>query len=187
MAQRLTDPADAAALVRKGGVIAYPTEAVFGLGCDPRDETAVHRLLHIKQRRPDQGLILIGADLTQLAPFLLPVDERLQEQAMTTWPGPCTWLWPAQPDTPRWLTGIHDTLAVRVTDHPLAAALCRAAGMALVSTSANLSGHPPGRSADAVDAALGEWLDGILEGATGGRENPSQIRDLQTGRQIRSS
>lgn len=187
MARRLTDAADAAALIRGGGVIAYPTEAVFGLGCDPRNEVAVHRLLQIKQRLPDQGLILIGADFPQLSPFLRPVDARLQEQALGTWPGPCTWLWPARPDTPRWLTGVHDTLAVRVTDHPLAAALCRAAGMALVSTSANLSGRPPGRSADEVDAALGKLLDAILEGPTGGREKPSEIRDLQTGRQVRSS
>ncbi|MCG5502014.1 Sua5/YciO/YrdC/YwlC family protein [Ectothiorhodospira lacustris] len=187
MNRRLTDIADAAALIRGGGVIAYPTEAVFGLGCDPRNEIAVHRLLQIKRRLPDQGLILIGADFVQLAPFLRPVDARLQVQAMATWPGPHTWLWPARPDAPRWLTGVHDTLAVRITDHPLAAALCRAADMALVSTSANLSGQPPGRDADTVNAALGELLDGILEGPTGGREHPSEIRDLQTGRQIRGS
>ena len=175
----------AGALIRAGGVIAYPTEAVFGLGCDPRNEEAVTRLLAIKQREVSKGLILIAAEAAQLEPYLLPLDPESTARAHAAWPGPVTWLWPVRPDTPRWLTGDHDTLAVRVTDHPLAAALCREAG-AIVSTSANLAGEEPARTDAAVVAQLGHLLDGVLAGKVGGRDRPSEIRDVRTGAVIRA-
>lgn len=179
------DVSSAAAVVRQGGILAYPTEAIYGLGCDPHNELAVHRLLHIKHRKMDKGLILIAAEFQQLAPFLRPVDVKLSSRAMETWPGPVTWLWPCRPDAPRWITGRHKTLAVRVTDHPLAAQLCREAGFALVSTSANRSGETPCRTSESVEDALGPVLDMILDGETGGRDQPSQIRDLVTGTIVR--
>ncbi|OOG28070.1 tRNA threonylcarbamoyladenosine biosynthesis protein RimN [Thioalkalivibrio denitrificans] len=175
----------AAAVIRAGGIIAYPTEAVYGLGCDPQDGIAAARLLAIKGRDPGKGLILIAADATQLEPYLLPQDPGITARAHAAWPGPVTWLWPARETTPWWLTGDHDTLAVRVTDHPLAAELCRLAGP-IVSTSANLSGQDPGRSAVEVDAQLGPLLDGILEGDVGGRDRPSEIRDVRTGEIVRA-
>ncbi|SFM53219.1 L-threonylcarbamoyladenylate synthase [Ectothiorhodospira mobilis] len=183
--RRALRPRAAAAVIRSGGVVAYPTEAVYGLGCAPCNRTAVQRLLRIKGRAQAKGLILVAADPAQLTPFLAPVDPALQDRALATWPGPVTWLWPAAPHTPRWLTGDHDTLAVRVTDHPLAAALCRHAGTALVSTSANRSDAPPCRHAQAVDDTLGHGLDLILAGDTGGRDRPSEIRDLGSGRVLR--
>lgn len=185
MARLTRDVQHAAAMIRGGGLVAYPTEAVFGLGCDPRNELAVHRLLTAKQRQPDKGLILIGADFAQFGPYLRPVDATLHARAMASWPGPVTWLWPCRPDAPRWLTGDRDVLAVRITDHPLAADLCRQAGRALVSTSANRSGEPPARDAHTVQQTLGMLLDTILEGDTGGREKPSEIRDLITGDIVR--
>jgi L-threonylcarbamoyladenylate synthase len=165
----------AARVVQAGGIIAYPTEAVYGLGCDPRNEQAVRRLLALKRRSPRKGLILIAADFAQLAPFLQPLTS----------PGPHTWLIPARPGTPRWLRGQYDTLAVRVTAHPLAAALCRACGHPLVSTSANLSGRPPARGALAVRRQLGTVIDCLLPGPTGGAAQPTTIRDLRTGRRVR--
>ncbi|MDG4548934.1 MAG: L-threonylcarbamoyladenylate synthase [Candidatus Contendobacter sp.] len=175
----------AARAVKSGGIIAYPTEAVYGLGCDPRNEKAVRRLLALKRRSPRKGLILIAADFTQLAPFLQPLTPTDRARLAATWPGPHTWLIPARPVTPRWLRGQHDTLAVRVTAHPLAAALCRACGHPLVSTSANFSGRPPARCALAVRRQLGTAIDCLLPGPTGGAVQPTAIRDLRTGRQVR--
>lgn len=176
----------AARAVEAGGLIAYPTEAVYGLGCDPDNEAAVLRLLALKRRPMHKGLILIAADFAQLAGFLQPLSTAEHVRLAATWPGPQTWLIPARSTTPRWLRGRHDTLAVRVTAHPLAAALCRRCGHPLVSTSANLGGHPPARSALAVRRQLGRDLDYILAGPTGGAAKPTAIRDLRTERLIRT-
>ena len=177
----------AARVVRRGGLIAYPTEAVYGLGCDPRNEMAVRRLLTLKRRPMHKGLILIAADFSQLAPFLQPLTPAERERLDATWPGPHTWLIPARNETPRWLRGRHDTLAVRVTAHPLAAALCRACGHPLVSTSANRSGRPPARTALAVRRQLGRDLDALLPGPTGGAAQPTTIRHLRSGRIVRGA
>ncbi|ENZ5483441.1 tRNA threonylcarbamoyladenosine biosynthesis protein RimN [Serratia marcescens BIDMC 44] len=167
-------------------VIAYPTEAVFGLGCDPDSEQAVNALLALKQRPWEKGLILIAADYTQLKPYI--DDSALSEQQRVTmfasWPGPVTWVLPARPETPRLLTGRFSSLAVRVSDHPLVQQLCRQYGKPLVSTSANLSGQEPCRSADEVARQFGEAFP-VLAGEVGGRLNPSEIRDALTGEQIR--
>lgn len=171
--------------IRAGGLIAYPTEAVFGLGCDPLDRQAVERLMALKRRPVHKGLILIAADIAQLEPFLQPLTNWDLDQLAATWPGPHTWLIPARTTTPRWLRGRHATLAVRVTAHPLAAALCRACGHPLVSTSANLSGRPPARTALAVRRQLGRALDCVLAGPTGGAIRPTEIRDLRSGRPFR--
>lgn len=176
----------AARRVRAGGLIAYPTEAVYGLGCDPRNESAVQRLLALKRRSWRKGLILIAADFAQLAPFLQPLDPTDYSRLAATWPGPHTWLIPARADTPQWLRGRHDTLAVRVTAHPLAAALCRACGHPLVSTSANFSGRPPARTALAARRQLGKVIDYLLPGPTGGAAQPTGIRDLRTGQRVRA-
>lgn len=176
-----------AGAVRAGGVVAYPTEAVYGLGCDPRNERAVRRLLTLKRRPLHKGLILIADDFAQLAPFLQPLSSVDHARLAATWPGPHTWLIPARPDAPRWLRGRHDTLAVRVTAHPLAAALCRACGHALVSTSANFSGRPPARTALAVRRQLGRSIDAVLAGPTGGVEKPTEIRDLRSQRLVRGA
>ncbi len=168
--------------LNQGRVIAYPTEAVFGLGCDPENQQAVDALLALKQRSWEKGLILIADNYEQLKTYI--DDSQLsdeQKQAMfSTWPGPVTWVIPAQKNTPKWLTGKFDTLAVRVTNHPLVKKLCVQYGKPLVSTSANLAGLAPCRTYDEVVAQFKESID-VLEGEVGGRENPSEIRDVQTG------
>lgn len=176
----------AARLLRRGGVVAYPTEAVFGLGCDPRDRKAVRRILRIKRRPWQKGLILIAADFEQLTPYLEPLDPALWDTVLASWPGPVTWLLPARRRVSRWLRGRHRTLAVRVTAHQQAAALCRAFGGAIISTSANRSGRPPVRTTLAVRGRLGRDVDFVLPGAVGGAARPSEIRDPASGRILRA-
>lgn len=167
-------------------VIAYPTEAVFGLGCDPDSEQAVNALLALKQRPWEKGLILIAADYQQLLPYIddSALSEPQRAAIFASWPGPVTWVIPARPETPRLLTGRFSSLAVRVSDHPLVQQLCRQYGKPLVSTSANLSGQEPCRNADEVMQQFGAAFP-VLVGSVGGRLNPSEIRDALTGEQIR--
>ena len=180
-------PSAATDLLRRGGVIAYPTEAVWGLGCDPFDETAVLRLLALKQRAVDKGLILIAASASQFDGLLdwdaLPDDRRVAVHA--SWPGPHTWIVPATGRVPRWITGAHDGVAVRVSAHPVVVALCAAFAAPLVSTSANPAGAPPPRTLAGFDPALLSALDGIVAGDTGGRDRPSDIRDARSGAALR--
>jgi len=176
----------AARCIRGGGILAYPTEAIYGLGCDPWDQAAVRRLLAIKRRPEHKGLILIAAGFDQLEPFVEPLDAARMLAVLATWPGPNTWLLPARAGTPGWLRGRHTTLAVRVTAHPIAAALCATAGSALVSTSANISDHPPARTPLQVRSALGHQVDLVLAGCCGTRARPSTIRDGRTGMVIRA-
>jgi len=173
-------------ILHAGGVVAYPTEAVYGLGCDPFDEQAVLRLLAIKGRAMDKGLILIAADHDQLAPLLLPQSPEAMAPVLASWPGPSTWILPAADGVPAWLTGDSDGIAVRVTAHPLAARLCAGFGGPLVSTSANTSGRPAARSALGVRRAFGNRLDYLLTGDTGGGSRPSEIRDARDGRLLRA-
>lgn len=178
----------AVATLDAGGIVACPTEAVYGLSCDPLDPEAVQRLLAIKQRPQAKGLILVASRLSQLDPFLVPLPRDARERVLRSWPGPHTWLWPARAAVPTWLRGAHGTLAVRVTAHPLLAALCEAFGGALVSTSANLAGQRPARSALQVRCRLGDAVgegDLILHGRTGGAARPSTIRDARNNRLLR--
>lgn len=174
-------------LLRNGGVIAYPTEAVWGLGCDPANEAAVLKLLALKQRPIEKGMILVAADVAQLQGWVqldaLPADRR--DAVIESWPGAHTWVVPAGAKAPRWITGEHTGIAVRVSAHPLVSALCRAWGGPLVSTSANLAGKPPARQRDRLDPALLAQLDGLLDGATGGLEQPTPIRIASTGQVLR--
>lgn len=167
-------------------VIAYPTEAVFGLGCDPDSEQAVHTLLALKQRPLEKGLILIAADYQQLLPY---IDDRALSEPQRTaifssWPGPVTWVIPARSETSHLLTGHFSSLAVRVSDHPLVQQLCRQYGKPLVSTSANLSGQEPCRNANEVRQQFGVAFP-VLVGSVGGRLNTTEIKDALTGEQVR--
>ncbi|ENY6666857.1 L-threonylcarbamoyladenylate synthase, partial [Pseudomonas aeruginosa] len=129
----------AARVVREGGVIAYPTEAVWGLGCDPWNEDAVYRLLALKARPVEKGLIVVAANIHQLDFLLEDLPDVWLDRLAGTWPGPNTWLVPHQERLPEWVTGVHDSVAVRVTDHPLVQELCHLTGP-LISTSANPAG-----------------------------------------------
>jgi L-threonylcarbamoyladenylate synthase len=178
---------EAATSLQTGGVIAYPTEAVWGLGCDPRNEQAVLRLLAIKQREVDKGLILIASHLDQLRPFLnlAAVPAKNLAEVFASWPGPHTWVMPASTAAPRWITGAHDGIAVRISAHPLVIELCNAYGGTLVSTSANRAGQPAALTRQTLDPAVLEGIDGLVAGETGGLGAPTAIRDALTGAAIR--
>ncbi len=171
--------------IARGGVIAYPTEGVYGLGCDPRNLDAVDTLLSLKARSASKGLILLAASLDQLMPFIAPLSQRLRRELDSTWPGPVTWLLPARQGVADVLTGARPTIAVRVTDHPVARALCEEAGTALVSTSANISGRAPALTAADVRLQFGDALDYVVSGELGGLNGPTEIRDGQTGAILR--
>ena len=168
-----------------GGIIAYPTEYCFGLGCDPLNETAVRRILTLKHRSWAKGLIVITDDVRRLRRL---IDFSVGSSLITplaNWPGPHTWLLPALTATPRWLRGQHDTLAVRLIDHPLALALCRQSRSAIVSTSANRKNQPPLRTARQVRFEFGDRIDWIIDGPVGRATSPSEIRDARTGQLVR--
>lgn len=171
-------------ILSEGGIIAYPTEAVFGLGCDPLDEIAVERILTLKQRDWRKGLILLAADLQQLQPWISLPSEELARIG-THWPGPATWVVPASQNTPDWITGGRDEVAVRVTAHPVASAIAQAAHTAIVSTSANPAQRPPARSALAVRRYFGDQLDGVVAGPVDTRAQPTPIRHWRSGEWLR--
>jgi len=168
-------------------VIAYPTEAVFGLGCDPMNEIAVQRLLTIKQRPVEKGLILIAANLTQLNDYvdLMALSTVQIEHIKQTWPGPATWVMPAKAQVPKWLTGQFDSIAVRVSAHPTVQALCLAFGGPITSTSANLTGLTPCVTAAEVDIQLGSLLGTIIDEPVGELAQPTTITDALTGKVYR--
>jgi L-threonylcarbamoyladenylate synthase len=173
----------AARVIRSGGIVAYATEYCFGLGCDPHNERAVSRLLRLKRRPADKGLIVLAAHPDQLTPFAAELPAAARE----SWPGPHTWLVPARPRAPRWITGGHPRVAVRVTAHRQAAALCTQAGMAIVSTSANRAGERPARSFRDTVRRLGGEVDYVLPGRVGTLPAPTPIRDALTGELVRGA
>lgn len=181
----LLDTAAAVEKLRAGHVIAYPTEAVFGLGCDPFNESAVRKLLTLKGRHESAGLVLIASDFSQLKPWISPVDPQLIDKAGQTWPGPVTWLFPRAKNVPDYVAGHHDTIAVRITSHKTSRELCQAVGSALISTSANHTAAKPARSVAEIEQYFGGQLGGVLAGALGGAKKPSEIRDLKSGDIIR--
>lgn len=169
----------------RSGVIAYPTESCFGLGCDPRDRRAVRRILRLKGRPQSRGLILIASDFGQLRPYVAQLSPWYLERLQQVWPGPVTFLLPAGPRAPRWVVGRHRLIAVRVTAHGGAAALCRSLGTALVSTSANRAGARPARTYADCWRRFGGSVR-VVKGCVGRRRRPSTIMDLETGRILRS-
>ena len=171
----------AARILKQGGIVAYATEYCFGLGCDPFNRSAVLRLLHLKRRPVKKGLIVLAADTSQLAPYAATISAS----ELATWPGPHTWLLPARPGVPAWITGQHDKIALRVTAHAQAAALCHAAGMAIISTSANRAGEIPARTDREVARRFGKLVDYVLRGKVGAALAPTPIRDAITGKLIR--
>jgi len=180
---------DAAAnLLRKGGLLAYPTEAVFGLGCDPFDEVAVGRLSRLKQRDSAQGFLLVAATEKQLDPFVewSSLSPTRLDEVRATWPGPVTWVLPRRPCAPAAIVGAHTGIAVRVTSHSGTAALCLAFGKAIVSTSANLHGSAPAKTVCEVERQFGgSNLDGVLRAPIGRLGKPTEIRDAMTGAVVR--
>ena len=171
--------------MKRGGLIAYPTEYCYGLGCDPRNRRAVLRLLKLKGRPQNKGLILIAGRFAQLVPYLQSLMVEQQDILHRDGAQAVTYLMPAKPSVPRWLRGAHGTLAVRITAHHGAAALCNALGMALVSTSANRSGHRPARTYAQCQRRFGNRVL-VLPGRVGKNRKPSTICAWTSGKIIRN-
>jgi L-threonylcarbamoyladenylate synthase len=168
-----------------GGVIAYPTEGVYGLGCLPDDHSAVQRIFQIKQRSAYAGLILVAPEYDLLADWINPDEIELQNLLRPT-ASPVTWIVNAGAHVPGWLSGQRSTLAVRITQHPVIAKLCYSSGSALVSTSANHSGHRAAQSALQTRKWLGKQLDYVVSGKLGGACGPSEIRRGSFGKLFRT-
>ena len=170
-------------VLESGGVIAYPTEGVFGLGCLADDLAAVSRILKIKSRDPAMGLVIIVSSPEQIAEWVdLPIGSLSLQSSDER---PVTWIVPATDKAPQWIRGEHAGMAVRQTTHPIANALCAAVDAPLVSTSANISGHPPARNSFVLRRIFGSLVDYIVPGECGPAVNPSEIRDIKTGKVLR--
>lgn len=178
------DAADLRAWLRRGGIIAYPTESCYGLGCDPRNPRALQRLIRLKGRSAAKGMLLIADHFKRLKPFVRPLHAADLARMQHSWPGPVTWVVQASNACPPLLTGGRPTIAVRVTAHPVAAQLCRSLGMALVSTSANKSGKKPAKTAAECRRIFGARVR-VIAGRIGQRRRPSTLIDLATGNILR--
>jgi L-threonylcarbamoyladenylate synthase len=170
--------------LRQGQVIAYPTEAVWGLGCDPYQHAAFDKILALKQRPIEKGVILIAASVTQVEPFLAGLDETQRQMVLSSWPAALTWLVPLTPAVPTWIRGQHDRVAVRVSSHPIVQAICTAFGGVIVSTSANPAGLDSARSANEVMQYFGQAVPCTV-GEVGDATRPSTIKDAVTGAILR--
>lgn len=187
--QSHSDPSPVDAFVtafNEGEVFVYPTEAVMGIGCDPDNPAAVERILSLKSRPVEKGVILIASNYSQLLPYVndnaIPMDRRTE--IFSSWPGPVTWLLPKSARAPDWITGGQPKIAVRVTSHPVVRALCDKVDKPLVSTSANPSGESPAVTLAQAKSYFGESVH-YIEGDLGQQAKPSTIKDCDTGRTIR--
>lgn len=165
--------------------MACPTEGVWGLSCKASDDAAIARIVELKARDSNKGLIVIGANIEQLTPWVATPEPAWRSRMNDAWPGAVTFIVPAHRDASPTLTGGRSTLAVRVSAHPVLAALTSQLGEPLVSTSANLSGAKPLATAAAIYRTFGDALDGIVTGELGGRKRPSDIIDVRTGHRLR--
>ena len=181
-----TEGIDAAVrALHAGGIVLHPTEAVWGLACDPYNARAVAAIFALKQRPPDKGLILVADAFDKLRPLLAPVPDEKMRAALATWPGPHTWVFPAAHDCPGWLSGDRGSIAVRVSAHPHVRALSAGFGRPLVSTSANRSGKPPPRILADVDPDILAAVAAVVTGETSGLDRPTTVRDILTGESFR--
>jgi L-threonylcarbamoyladenylate synthase len=170
--------------LREGGVIAYPTEAVWGLGCAFDNRHAVEKILQLKNRPVHKGVILVSGQVQDFAFLLNDCEPEQLERLQASWPGPNTWLVPHRGQVPPWICGEHSSVAIRVSAHPVIQQLCRGFGAPIVSTSANPQGLEPARQAWRARTYFGDQVH-YVAGQVGAASKPSQIRDLITGQIIR--
>lgn len=175
----------AANAIAEGGIIAYPTEGVFGLGCSPFNEAAVKKLCQLKNRPLSKGLIVIARDFAELESLTLPLPHKKLDAVLETWPGAVTWVFPASAEAPRWVTGEHTSIALRVPSFSLLQQLCALTGP-LISTSANISSQPAATSAHQVSEAFRDCLDYIVDASTGMLDKPTPIYLALNGKRVRA-
>lgn len=186
-------------LLKQGKVIAYPTEAVYGFGCDPSNHQALVHILNLKARANNKGFILIASNIEQIEYYvdLKSITSEIRFRLENNWPGFVTWLLPINKSNfskiDPIIYGQYDTIAVRVSSHPVVQELCNLFGGAIVSTSANVSGKAEAKSieelqqflsSDVAEDAKG-LVKGIVAGNLGGYDKPSTIINGLTGEVIR--
>ena len=171
--------------IQQGQVIAYPTEAVWGLGCEPFNRHAVTKILTLKKRPVSKGLILVASDIEQFYFILNDLDSRLLHKLRASWPGHQTWLVPHQNRVPHWITGKFETVALRVSSHPIVQAICSQLDSPIVSTSANSAGCVAAKTSFRVRRYFGRDVF-YAPGSVGLGSKPSQISDLISGEVLRS-
>ena len=177
----------AAAILKRGGVIAYPTEGVWGLGCDPFNSSAVNRILEIKSRPPHKGLIVVSSEMAHFADFLKGAGTEGIEKIRQSKGRGISWLIANNGLALDLVSGGQSTLAIRLSDHPSIAGICSAFGAAMVSTSANPSAEPPALNAEQVHGYFAERIDYVVPGDLGGQNGPSEIRHIGTGEVMREA
>lgn len=168
-------------IIKAGGIIAYPTEAVYGLGCDPLNQEAVKKILTLKQRSLHKGLIIIAAEWRQIQAYIELEKVSLLEEIKTTWPGPFTWAFPKSDYVPFWIHGDHLTVAIRLTAHPIARQICQAIDSPLVSTSLNKESSPPVRTYEEACQYFEKQVDMVVNGTVGNLKEVTPIRSALTG------
>ncbi len=179
----VTNVFDARVLLRKGYTLAYPTEAVYGLGCDIYQQDAVERVLTLKKRDKSKGLIVLISTWEQLISLIAPISDQLLDPVRKSWPGPVTWVFPKARTVPEWISGHHEGIAIRMSAHDIAYQLCEEGP--IVSTSANISGYEPARTLTELRLQFPEGLDAIMHADLGGLNQPSAIYDVQSGTRLR--
>jgi L-threonylcarbamoyladenylate synthase len=172
--------------VSQGAIFGYPTDTVWGFGCHPLFASSVARILQIKNRSADKGLILLSSRLEYCAPYVGLDNEQLQPVLSTT-DHPTTWLVPASENCPVWIRGNYPTVAIRISNHPLLDFLCDRLEAPIVSTSANRSGKATARNSLQMRKQFGVELDFIVSGFATGSKRPSEIKSLLSGTTERNS
>jgi len=173
----------AANIIRNSGIISYPTESVFGLGCDPLSENAVQRILELKQRPVEKGLIIVAGKLEQLMPYIEISDK--ERQTILSTKEPTTWLVNKSTLTPSWVSGSHKKIAVRISHHPLVISLCAVLNHPIISTSANPAGKQPALSSLQSETYFSNHVDLYLDDPTKISGQPTPIKDIETGQLLR--
>ncbi len=173
----------AANLILNGGVIAYPTESVYGLGCDPLCELAVQRILQLKNRSIDKGLIIIASRLSQLEAYIDITEEQKHKILITE--QATTWLVKKSSQTPGWIHGKNSKVAIRISQHPIVSSLCEIIQQPVISTSANPAGNEPAITHQQCKDYFAEKIDNYLENSIMMTGQPTAIIDIDTGNIIR--
>lgn len=184
-------PLEASEILNMGEVLAYPTEAVWGLGCDPMNKDAFYKILKLKQRPIEKGVILLASHISQVEPLFENISQEIQQRIIESWAAKSpseratTWLLPANNFIPEWIKGNHLSVAVRVTQHPLCREICNQFNNFIVSTSANPAGETPAKNWQEAQAYFANNVH-YLNGEIGKCTEPSQIIDAVTGKFIRN-
>lgn len=171
---------EALVVLKQGGVVGFPSEGVWSLGCDPENEMAVRELLLLKKRPTDKGLILVAGSLNQMEPYI--EVKKYKTKLMTKWPGPHTWVVPTV-KAPSWITGKYPAVALRVSDHPVILSICELFRGAIVSSSANVQGNIPARNEKELRHIFKEII--IVQGNLGHLKGATPMQDVVTDEWIR--